>query len=122
MSSLTPISILIVHQNPSEIKGIDDLLQKKLYRTKKISNSGIKALRHILTKKPDIVILNHELSYLNALDIIKIVSKKELTTEFILISDKNIQITRYIKASSSIISTKNILQEVEKVIKKRSKN
>ncbi|CAL2094803.1 DNA-binding response regulator KdpE [Tenacibaculum sp. 190524A02b] len=82
-------SVVIAHSLPLVNTHLNTVLNTLHFDIKENTNSGIKALKSILINNPDVAILDANLPYLNAIDIIKITIRKELTTKFIVICKNN---------------------------------
>lgn len=78
-------SVVIAHSLPHVVTHLNITLGSLHFEIRGKTNSGIKALKNILINEPDVAILGTNLPYLNAIDIIKIATRKELKTKFIVI-------------------------------------
>ncbi len=78
--------IVIAHRNQGIIDTITAHIALKYHIVCKTTNDGFVALRNILKLGPELVIIEADLPYLNATDIIRCINKKGYTTKFIVIT------------------------------------
>ncbi len=82
---MTVNSLFLAHSHEVYLYGLSRGLRKKNYQISGKVFSGTDALHYILEHHPPLVLLEADLPYLSAFDIIKAVSAKRIKTKFIVI-------------------------------------
>jgi len=83
---ITQYKILIADDHPMLRKGIFDSLSAIGYTEVFMVENGAKALEMIITKKPDVALLDIEMPYLNGFEVVKKAVKAGSKTRFIILT------------------------------------
>lgn len=80
------ISIVIADDHPIMLKGLKDELKNEGYKVIGLANNGAKALDVIISKQPDIAILDIEMPLLSGFEVIEKCLPESSQTKFIFMS------------------------------------
>jgi len=80
------ISLLVADDHPILLKGLVDELETFNYNVVAAVNNGAKALDEIISKQPDVAILDIEMPLLTGFEVIQKCKDKSLNTKFIVLT------------------------------------
>lgn len=83
---MSQINLLVADDHPMLLKGLVDELETFNYNVVAAVNNGAKALDEIISKQPDVAILDIEMPLLTGFEVIQKCKDKSLNTKFIVLT------------------------------------
>ena len=118
------ISLLVADDHPMLLKGLVDELKLFNYNIVAAVDNGAKALDEIITKQPEIAILDIEMPLLSGFEVIQKCTNKNLSTKFIILTShkekgyilkaQKLNIQGYILKDEPSVELHNCIQVVVK--------
>lgn len=121
---MSSVNIVLAHKSISYMEELQKNLNSNVYTVTQKSRRGVPLLRKIITKKPDIAIINYDLGDITAFDIIREARAKKVQTKFLVLytnvnyNDVLVSKTLCINGNvSQYNSISKIMQYIDQVLK-----
>jgi DNA-binding NarL/FixJ family response regulator len=116
------ITILVADDHPILLKGLKDELLNLGFNVLDGASNGAQALETIISKKPDLAILDINMPFLTGFEVIKKCKEESLSTKFIILTSykekgfvlkaKKMNISGYMLKDEPFLEIKKCIQEV----------